>query len=280
MARAAQGSVRENRADDQLRAHRRQRNGAGQRGDPEIQLGLHADLVHRRKPQAGRHRDRRVRCLWRADLRDPISHAGGRDRAHLSAGAGDSVDRHGIVLALGSRDLCDHPAHRARSDHAGLRENHQRRERRRFEGPAKAGKMRLIFLLAATLWAQDPKAEAEARKAMDAFMTAFNSGDPVAWAGTFNYPHVRLASGTVRVFPTPEDFARDEKDYPRRLAPWHHSAWESMSVVQSGKDKVHFAVTFVRFDASGKVIGKFPSLYVVTLQNGHWGVHARSSYAP
>ncbi len=136
----------------------------------------------------------------------------------------------------------------------------------------------LLLFAAVGLHAQDP--EADARKAMDAFMTAFNSGDPAAWAATLNYPHVRLASGTVRVYQNPEEFAREEKDYPKRLAPWHHSAWESMNAVQSGKDKVHFTVTFIRYDASGKVIGKFPSLYVVTLQGGHWGVQARSSYAP
>ena len=135
-------------------------------------------------------------------------------------------------------------------------------------------------LLALGLYAQDPKAEADARKAMDAFMTAFNAREPQAWSATLNYPHVRLASGTVRVYQNAEEFAREEKDYAERLAPWHHSAWESMSVVQSGKDKVHFAVTFVRYDANDKVIGRFPSLYVVTLQNGHWGVQARSSYAP
>jgi hypothetical protein len=136
------------------------------------------------------------------------------------------------------------------------------------------------LLVAAGLYAQDPKAEAEARKAMGAFMEAFNSGDVQKWSATLNYPHVRLASGTVRVYQTAEEFAREDKDYAKRLAPWHHSAWESMSVVQSGNDKVHFAVIFVRYDANGKVIGKFPSLYVVTLQNGHWGVQARSSYAP
>ena len=51
-------------------------------------------------------------------------------------------------------------------------------------------------------------------------------------------------------------------------------------MIQSGSEKVHFAVTFVRYDAAGKVIGKFPSLYVVTLKDGHWGVQARSSFAP
>jgi len=79
---------------------------------------------------------------------------------------------------------------------------------------------------------------------------------------------------------TADEFARDNADYPKRLFPWHHSKWESMTVLQSGADKVHFAVTFVRYNENNREIGKFPSLYIVTLKDGHWGVQARSSFAP
>jgi hypothetical protein len=123
-------------------------------------------------------------------------------------------------------------------------------------------------------------ADGKARAAMEAFMTAFNARDAQAWAATLNYPHVRFASNDVRVYNTAADFTREMSDYPKRLAPWHHSRWESMKVIQSGPDKVHFAVTFVRYDANNKEIGKFPSLYIVTLKDAHWGVQARSSFAP
>jgi hypothetical protein len=136
------------------------------------------------------------------------------------------------------------------------------------------------ILLASALPAQDKNAEAQARKAMDQFMTAFNARDPEAWAATLNYPHVRFASNQVRVYNNATDFTQENKDYAQRLAPWHHSSWESMQAIQSGADKVHFAVVFIRYDAAGKEISRFPSLYVVTLQNGHWGVQARSSFAP
>jgi hypothetical protein len=141
---------------------------------------------------------------------------------------------------------------------------------------------RLLFacILAMSVHAADPDAERSARKAMDDFMTAFNSRDVQAWAATLNYPHVRFASNQVRVYNTLEDFARENANYPKQLAPWHHSRWESMNVVQSGSDKVHFAVEFIRYDASGKEIGRFPSLYIVTLKNGHWGIQGRSSFAP
>lgn len=138
----------------------------------------------------------------------------------------------------------------------------------------------LLLPAAGLLPAQDAKAEAGARKAMDAFMTAFNSRDPQAWAATLNYPHVRFASNQVRSYASAAEFARDSADYAKHLAPWDHSRWESMQVIQTGPDKVHFAVIFIRYDASNKEIGRFPSLYIVTLKDGHWGVQARSSFAP
>lgn len=137
-----------------------------------------------------------------------------------------------------------------------------------------------LFVFAGALLAQNPNPEAQGRRAMDEFMNAFNRRDPVAWAATLNYPHVRFASNQVRVYSSAEEFAKENRNYPERLAPWHHSAWKQMKVIQSGPDKIHFAVIFVRYDASGKEIGKFPSLYIVTLKDGHWGVQARSSYAP
>lgn len=135
-----------------------------------------------------------------------------------------------------------------------------------------------VAWLSGSLFAQTP--EANARKAMDDFMTTFNSKDVQKWSTSLNYPHVRLASNQVRVFNSAEEFVRTNGDYVKRLGNWDHSRWESMKVIQKGDEKVHFAVVFVRYDAAGKVIGKFPSLYVVTLKDGHWGVQARSSFAP
>ncbi len=39
--------------------------------------------------------------------------------------------------------------------------------------------------------------EAAGRKALDDFMATWNGRDKMAWAGTLNYPHVRVASGKV-----------------------------------------------------------------------------------
>ena len=119
---------------------------------------------------------------------------------------------------------------------------------------------------------------AGAMQCLDAFMTAFNARDVKAFEATFNFPGVRLASNKMVII---------EAGYHQRgmfergaLAEWDHSAWERREVIHAGPDKVHFDTRFTRYRKDGGVIGGFNSIYVVTREDGHWGVKARSSYAP
>lgn len=120
---------------------------------------------------------------------------------------------------------------------------------------------------------------AAANKCLDDFMAAFNARDLAAWEATFNFPSVRLASSQLVIIDKPgwhppDTFTRGA------LKEWHHSAWERRDVLHAGPDKVHFETRFVRYRADGTVIGHFDSIYVVTKENGHWGVKIRSSFAP
>ena len=119
---------------------------------------------------------------------------------------------------------------------------------------------------------------AAATRCLDDFMTAFNARDIEAWQKTFNFPSVRLASNTMVIieagYHQPGMFDRGA------LAEWDHSAWERREVIHAGPDKVHFDTRFTRYRKDGSVIGGFDSIYVVTCEGGHWGVKARSSYAP
>lgn len=110
-------------------------------------------------------------------------------------------------------------------------------------------------------------------------MAAFNARDLVAWEATFNFPSIRLASNRLVVIDgtgwhPPDTFVRGA------LKEWHHSAWERREVIHAGADKVHVDTCFARYRADGSVIGRFDSIYVVTKENGHWGVKMRSSFAP
>jgi hypothetical protein len=122
---------------------------------------------------------------------------------------------------------------------------------------------------------------ASAMASLDEFMLTFNSRDPVAWAGTLNYPHVRFASGTVTIWHTAEEFAAGESFERLAAVGWDHSRWISRDVVLVSPGKVHVNTVFQRFNANNEPIGTYESLYIVTRDsNGHWGTQARSSLAP
>ena len=94
-------------------------------------------------------------------------------------------------------------------------------------------------------------------------------------------PVTGVASGGVTVIPSKADFvAGTDLDEFARANDWSHSAWDSIEVIQSGPDKVHFKVRFSRFNTAGAKYATFDSLYVLQRVDGRWGIRARSSFAP
>ncbi len=119
---------------------------------------------------------------------------------------------------------------------------------------------------------------AAAQERLDAFMAAFNARDLAAFEATFNFPHVRFASGKVTVINP--GFHKPEMFTTGALSDWDHSAWQRRDVIHAGADKVHIDTRFSRFRKDGSVIGGFDSIYIVTRQDGRWGIQGRSSFAP
>ena len=120
----------------------------------------------------------------------------------------------------------------------------------------------------------------KAMEVLDTFMTEFNARDMNSWSETLNYPHVRFSSGKVMVWDTKEEYA--SVNIFDRLAStgWHYSAWVSRVPILVSKNKVHISTVFQRYDKNNQPIGQYQSLYIVTKEEGHWGVKARSSLAP
>ena len=110
-------------------------------------------------------------------------------------------------------------------------------------------------------------------------MAALNARDEAGINAAFNFPHIRLASGTVAIFENHGDYTLAGFDSRTRADNWHRSAWDYKKVVQAGPDKVHFDVQFTRFRADGSVTGAYKSLWIVIYIDGHCGVQARSSCA-
>ena len=113
-----------------------------------------------------------------------------------------------------------------------------------------------------------------------AFIDAFNAQDHVALAATLNYPHVRLANGAFTTVDTADEFVERSRRGASVLAAegWHHTTITDIAAVHAGPDKVHVALGIDRCHEDGTVYNHFDTLWVATLQDGHWGIQFRSSY--
>lgn len=141
----------------------------------------------------------------------------------------------------------------------------------------------ITLLLALGAWADDTEESDSINKAMqvlDSFMYSFNTRDMNSWSETLNYPHVRIAGGKVTVWDTKEEYSATNVFNRLTATGWDHSAWVSRDVVLVSKNKVHISTVFQRYDKDNNPMKKYQSLYVVTNDEGHWGVQARSSLAP
>jgi hypothetical protein len=126
----------------------------------------------------------------------------------------------------------------------------------------------------------DEEAVIGARAALNGFMEAFNRQDAEAIrARWFHFPHVRFHSGKVTVMATPEDYHNLVWARGGQSAGWGRSAWDYQEVIDSAPEKVHFRVQFSRYRADGTLIGRYKSLYIVTLKDGLWAMRARSIWA-
>lgn len=119
---------------------------------------------------------------------------------------------------------------------------------------------------------------AEALRCLDAYLAALNRGDEAAANATFNFPHVRLAGGKVTVWQQAGDY-KLEAFRARAGDGWHHSRWDERTPIHAGADKVHLKVVFSRWTLDERLIGRFETIYIVTRQDGRWGIQARSSFA-
>ena len=124
---------------------------------------------------------------------------------------------------------------------------------------------------------------AELLAVTDAFIETFNNGDVAGHVATLGFPHVRLASGTVRIWADRDEALSAMADAVRLLRErtgWTHSRWDHRRVIHAADTKAHLDVQFTRCRADESVVGVYPAVYVIVLTPQGWRIQARSSYAP
>ena len=125
----------------------------------------------------------------------------------------------------------------------------------------------------------DPAIEKVVIQVLQEYMDGWNRMDVVAWERTFHFPHYRLASGRMQVLDRPG--LQNAGELRQSAGPeWDHSSWTRLRIIHASADKVHVDTRFTRYRKDGSAINSFDSLYVVTKEQGRWGVKLRSSMAP
>ncbi len=117
-------------------------------------------------------------------------------------------------------------------------------------------------------------AEKDARQALADFFVAFNAADNDALQNYSNYPHAFVGSaGSIRII---EDRWEANFEAMREREGWHHSTLDSARAFIVKEDKVHFEIVFSRHNTDGEVYRTVPGLWIMTKQDGKWGLSLRS----
>lgn len=141
----------------------------------------------------------------------------------------------------------------------------------------------LIALIPSLGSAQTPLTSTEteynshmASQALDRFMETWNTRDPLTWASSLNYPHVRPSSNpSFDLFRSAEEYAANTNFNQTLATGWRYSRWHSREILQAGADKVHIAGRWIRFDENDNPTISSLVTYVVSNRDGQWGLQSR-----
>ena len=121
-----------------------------------------------------------------------------------------------------------------------------------------------------------------ARSAVREFFEAFNGGDSDAVTKPLNYPHVFMTptGGFALAQDASAPSVRPNFERMRSSQGWYVSTIDSIEASYVSPSTVHFDIVFSRWHLDGTRYLTIPALWVVTEQDGHWGIQLRSLMAP
>ncbi len=121
--------------------------------------------------------------------------------------------------------------------------------------------------------------EQKAREAIEGYIEAFNARDVDAMRDRLNFPFSWIINNTVRPVQKASDFVPPTEALIEREG-WHHTELDLVEPVQVWEGKAHFKVVYSRFKADGEKYLTHEALWIVTTDDGHWGVQCMSMFFP
>jgi hypothetical protein len=138
--------------------------------------------------------------------------------------------------------------------------------------------MRLLSLMLAAMTMLDAQTpEQTARAVMEEFFRAWNTGEDAELRKVQHFPFITLgANGRTSIAMKAEDFTQN---FPalRQNEGWAKSTLDGIQVLPvAAPDKIHLVVTYSRYKADGSKYVTGETFYILTKQNGRWGLQLRS----
>ena len=124
----------------------------------------------------------------------------------------------------------------------------------------------------------DNEYEEKAVKVAIAWMNAFNKRDLARCDNAINFPLIRLGMKGLIIFKKPPLLPPKFFERFTKATGWNHTSWEYRDVIHSCETKVHLSLEHSRYKADGTKIDTCPAIWVITNQDGHWGIKMRSSF--
>ncbi|MCZ6640796.1 MAG: hypothetical protein O7F71_04425 [Gammaproteobacteria bacterium] len=130
----------------------------------------------------------------------------------------------------------------------------------------------------AVLTDEQTTAEFSAHETVLDFFTAFNASDNAGVRESLNLPHAFLVNGG-RLMAAMDDSGPGvvmNFDAMREREGWYMSSLDSLEPVVIAPTVVAYELVFSRYHKNGLRYRSIPALWILTKQDGHWGIQFRS----
>lgn len=117
---------------------------------------------------------------------------------------------------------------------------------------------------------------AEAVRCVEAFTSRFNARDLAGMDAHLHFPHLILSGEQLVVWAEPGNLPASFFDDLQRDTGWAETRYERKEAVLVSPRKVHLIVDYTRNLADGSVASRHSNLWIVTFDDGRWGIKQRS----
>ena len=117
---------------------------------------------------------------------------------------------------------------------------------------------------------------AAAIRCIDDFTDRFNARDLAGMDALLHFPHVILSGEQLVIWDRPGQLPASFFDDLARTTGWAKSTYRRKEPVLVSPRKVHLLVEYSRDRADGSIASRHRNLWIVTSENGRWGIKQRS----